>query len=133
VNKRIEVVENGPRRTGCPPLTQTSNRPLGLLFGIAVALVMMMQSVMAIEPGHGGIESEIEELIGVVEALDVKKGIKNALVVKLHAALAALDVGDTATACGSVLDFMDLSSAQSGKHLSISTASELMAFAGGIA
>jgi hypothetical protein len=58
---QIQMVENGPRRTGCPPLTQTSNRPLGLLCAIAVALVMMMQSVMAIEPGHGGIESEIEK------------------------------------------------------------------------
>jgi hypothetical protein len=69
----------------------------------------------------------IETLIADLDALvDVQKGIKNSLVVKLNAALAALNVDDTVTACASLQDFINHSRAQQAKKLPTEVAASLI-------
>jgi hypothetical protein len=58
----------------------------------------------------------------------IKSATKNSLVVKLNAALAALSVNDTATACARMQDFINLTKAQTSKKLiPASTAVDLIA------
>jgi hypothetical protein len=59
------------------------------------------------------------DLIGDVNSLSVKPAVKNALVVKLNAVLAALSVNDTATACARLQDFINYCRAQTGKKLPV--------------
>jgi hypothetical protein len=60
---------------------------------------------------------EIADLQGLVAASGLHHGIANALDSKLRAALAALEVGDTAGACDSLQAFLNQASAQSGNKL----------------
>ena len=57
--------------------------------------------------------------------MGLPKGLTTALNAKLNAALAALDADDTAGACTSLQDFLNLVSAQSGKKLTEEQAEEL--------
>jgi hypothetical protein len=68
----------------------------------------------------------INALIGQVNALSIQAAIKNALVVKLNAALQALSIGDTATACARVQDFINLCLAQQGKKLVPASAADAL-------
>jgi FIMAH domain-containing protein len=59
----------------------------------------------------------IGDLIDLVESYPLPKGIKNSFVVKLEAALAALEAEDDASACDSLQAFINHAEAQRGKKL----------------
>lgn len=63
-----------------------------------------------------GAAEQITDLIALVNSLpNVKAATKNALVVKLNAGLTVLGKANTAAACSSLKDFINLASAQAGK------------------
>jgi probable HAF family extracellular repeat protein len=66
-------------------------------------------------------------LIQIVQGFGLPKGIENSFVVKLDHALAALDAGDTATACAELQAFVNHAEAQSGKKLTVAQASQIIA------
>ena len=68
---------------------------------------------------YGNFATELlNNLIAEVNGLSgVKSATKNALVVKLNAALKALSIDDTATACARMRDFINLCLAQKSKKL----------------
>jgi hypothetical protein len=68
----------------------------------------------------------ISDLIDDVNDLPIHHGIKNSFVVKLEAALAALEAGDDAAACDSLQAFINHAKAQSGKKLPKDDAEDLI-------
>lgn len=76
---------------------------------------------------YGTPQQRITHLINEVNALTIQSGIKNALVVKLNAALADLGRGHTATACNGLRAFINLAEAQKGKALAANVADDLIA------
>jgi hypothetical protein len=81
-------------------------------------------------------QSMIGNLIGTVQGLGLARGIANSLVVKLEAARAALDRGQTKTACNNLGAFINevqaRSGSQPGKTIPIAAANDLIAAAGQI-
>jgi hypothetical protein len=79
--------------------------------------------------GTGIISADAAQAIGdlrdLVASMDIHHGITNALDSKLQNTLAALDAGDTATACLSMQEFLDLVKAQTGKKLTEDQADQL--------
>jgi uncharacterized membrane protein len=71
----------------------------------------------------------LQELIGKVQSLGLHHGIENSLVVKLNAAVAALDQGDAATAVTKLNDFINQVNAQSGNQIPVEAAAALIAAA----
>jgi probable HAF family extracellular repeat protein len=69
----------------------------------------------------------IASLITTVESFQLPKGIENSFVVKLEHALAALDAGDTATACAELQAFVNHAEAQSGKKITVAQATQIIA------
>jgi len=69
----------------------------------------------------------INDLIDAVNALQLPNGTRNALVVKLNAAIVALEAGKTSAACARLQDFINLAKAQSGKKLTKNAAAWLIA------
>lgn len=67
----------------------------------------------------------VNDLLVEVGGLPIHHGIRNALAAKLRAALGALAIADTAGACASLQDFVNLTRAQSGKKLSKAEAARL--------
>jgi hypothetical protein len=74
-----------------------------------------------------GALEQTSDLMSAVNGLSTKDGIKNALLVKLDAVLAALLNSNNASACGSLGSFIDLVYSQRGKDLSTSDADALIA------
>ena len=76
-----------------------------------------------------GAGEQINDLFAKVNGLPgVKAATKNALVVKLQAALAALSAGNQSVACSALVDFINLCKAQKDKKLiPASSADELIA------
>ena len=68
----------------------------------------------------------ISDLISLVRGFGLPKGIETSLVVKLQDAIAALNAGDTATACSALGDFINEVNAQSGKKLTVQQAEQLV-------
>jgi probable HAF family extracellular repeat protein len=68
----------------------------------------------------------IDDLVGLVESFDLPHGLENSLVKKLQNALAALEAGDTVTACGLLGAFINETRAQSGKKLTVEQADEMI-------
>jgi hypothetical protein len=60
---------------------------------------------------------QLTDLIALVQSLSIEAGVKNALIVKLRAALAALNASDSPTDCARLQDFINLVNAQTGKKL----------------
>jgi hypothetical protein len=71
-------------------------------------------------------ESQIEDLIKLVESFDLPQGSENSLVAKLQDALAAVEASQTARACDCLSDFINECAAQSGKKLTADQASQLI-------
>lgn len=126
----------------CGEVTITYSHPSGSLFPVGQTTVVCTARDAA------GLESTcsfqitvvandacdlIQALIDEVNALpNLHHGTRNALVVKLQAALAACSAGDLAAACERVQDFINLSRAQSGKKLSRAVALDWIADANAI-
>lgn len=68
----------------------------------------------------------ITDLIALVRGFGLPNGIQTSLVVKLQDAIAALNTGDTATACMALADFINEVNAQSGKKLTVQQAQQLL-------
>ena len=66
----------------------------------------------------------IEELAGFIEGLEIHEGIENALLVKLHNALAALEAGSLSEACDLLGAFVNQVEAQAGKKLADADAAQ---------
>ena len=74
--------------------------------------------------------AQISDLINTVNGFQlVPTGIQTSLDAKLQDALTALGAGDTATACSDLTDFISQVKAQSGKMLTTSQATQLIAAA----
>jgi hypothetical protein len=68
----------------------------------------------------------ITDLITLVRGFGLPSGIQTSLVVKLQDAIAALNAGDTATACVTLASFISEVNAQSGKKLTAPQAEQLI-------
>jgi hypothetical protein len=91
-----------------------------------------LSNVTAIAAGFGHSLALVEtftltDLTAQVNGMNIHHGIKNSLRAKLNAAQAAINAGDTATACAKLADFINECQAQSGKKLAVSQASQLIA------
>jgi hypothetical protein len=80
-----------------------------------------------------GADAQLTNLINLVDSFHLAHGLQNSLDVKLQATLAALQVGDSATACGSLTAFTNEVSAQSDHGLTTSQAQQLLDAASRIA
>lgn len=69
---------------------------------------------------------EIEDLIALVRSFELKDGTESSLISKLEIALDALDQGDTATACDSLVAFVNEVQAQSDKKIPTAQADHLI-------
>lgn len=72
------------------------------------------------------VAAQINDLIALVRSFNLPDGTENSLTTKLQDALAALDASDTATACESLVSFINGCSAQSGKKLTAEQSSQLI-------
>jgi hypothetical protein len=70
--------------------------------------------------------SQISQLIALVRSFNLHAGIENSLIAKLNAAASAINVSDTGSACQSLTDFINQTSAQSGKKLTAAQAIQLV-------
>jgi Tol biopolymer transport system component len=67
----------------------------------------------------------VNSLISLVRGFNLPFGTTNSLIVKLRAALDAIEAGDNATACARLADFINHAEAQSGKKLSAAQAAQI--------
>jgi hypothetical protein len=74
-----------------------------------------------------GAAEQLDDLIAAVVALATKQGTKNALLVKLNAALAKVQGVNIGPVCGPLADFISLVSAQRGKDIAPIDADALIA------
>ncbi len=74
-----------------------------------------------------GAVEQTNDLIAAVNSLTMKDGVKNALLVKLNAALAKLLTSNAPPACGALADFISQVNAQRGKEISANDADSLNA------
>jgi hypothetical protein len=89
---------------------------------------VVRETIACVTPG--GSDQRVDR---EVNGLSIKAATKNALVVKLNAALKALSLGDTATACARLQDFIGLCVSQTGKKLiPVTKAEQLIAEASSI-
>ena len=70
--------------------------------------------------------NQLNDLIALVESFDLPAGTERSLVDKLQEALAAINVSDFATACGSLTAFVNEARAQSEKKLTADQASQII-------
>jgi probable HAF family extracellular repeat protein len=68
----------------------------------------------------------IGSLVELVEGFGLPKGLETSYVAQLRHALAALEAGDVATACGALLDFINHTGAQAGKKLTVEQADAMI-------
>jgi hypothetical protein len=71
-------------------------------------------------------KGRITDLIALVRSFGLPKGTETSLVVKLQDAIAALNTGDTSTACQALGDFISEVNAQSGKKLTVLQSQQLI-------
>jgi hypothetical protein len=74
-----------------------------------------------------GAAEQLADLIAAVNSLATKPGTKNALLVKLNAALAKVGSANNGPVCGPLADFISLVSAQRDKDIAASDADALIA------
>jgi hypothetical protein len=74
-----------------------------------------------------GAAEQLNDLIAAVNNLSTKPGTKNALLVKLNAALAQIQGSSTGPICGPLAAFVNLVSAQKGQDIAASDADALIA------
>jgi hypothetical protein len=74
-----------------------------------------------------GAAEQLNDLITTVTNLATKPGTKNALLVKLNAALAKVQAVNNGPACGPLADFISLVNAQLGKDITVIDANALVA------
>ena len=77
-------------------------------------------------PAPSATEDQIEDVIALVRSFNLPSGTANSLITKLQYALAAIDAGDTATACSYLTSFINECAAQSGKKLTPDQATQLI-------
>jgi hypothetical protein len=117
----------------CAVTTLTSTPPSGSVFAIGTTTVTSATTDPAGNAASCSFTIHVKsaaeqtaDLVAAVDALVIKAGIKNALLVKLDAALAALAASHTAAACGELMAFINLVEAQAGKAISGSDAAALI-------
>ena len=69
----------------------------------------------------------VAALVTLIEGFGLPDGIETSFTKKLEHALAALEAGDTATACSELQDFINHANAQSGKKLTVEQAGRIIA------
>jgi hypothetical protein len=117
----------------CSVATLTSAPPSGSVFAIGTTSVTSTTT----DPAGNGASctftihvksaaEQVADLVAAVEGLAIKPGIKNALLVKLNAALASLAASHMAAACGELMAFINLVEAQAGKAISSGDAAALI-------
>ena len=120
----------------CPAVSVASAPPSGNTFGIGTTTV----TITATDAAHNttsktftvtvvGAAGQAASLSGLVSSLGLQVGITNSLLVKLAATLAAINAGNTATACSNLTAFINEVNAQSGKKISVAEAAQLIAAA----
>jgi hypothetical protein len=118
----------------CSVASVTSDPPSGSVFPIGTTTV----NGDAADPSGNrascsftvhvkGAAEQTADLIAAVNGLATKAGIKNALFVKLSAALSHIQSGNLAAACGELNAFINLAEAQRDKAISTSDADALIA------
>ena len=120
----------------CAGVSVASAPPSGSTFAIGTTTV----TVTATDAAHNttsktftvtviGAAGQTASLSGLVSSLGLQAGITNSLLVKLAAALAAINTGNTATACSTLTAFINEVNAQSGKKITTAEAAQLIAAA----
>jgi hypothetical protein len=100
---------------GTTPVTSTAQDPSG------------NQSSCNFTVHVKGAAEQLADLITVVTNLTTKPGTKNALLVKLNAALAKVASANNGPVCGPLADFISLVNAQRDKDIAVSDADALIA------
>jgi HYR domain-containing protein len=118
----------------CSVATLTSSPPSGSVFPIGTTTV----NDEATDPSGNrsscsftihvkGAAEQTADLITAVKNLATKTGIRNALLVKLNAALKNIQRNNTGAACGELQAFINLADAQRGKAITVGDADSLIA------
>jgi HYR domain/FIMAH domain len=76
-----------------------------------------------------GAAAQVNDLITMVNGDHLSSSLQNALDAKLNPALKAINAGQTATACSDLTDFIGLVQSQTGKRITTSQATQLVAAA----
>jgi hypothetical protein len=76
-----------------------------------------------------GAATQVSTLLTTVNSFHLSSGLQTSLDAKLNAALKAITAGQTATACSDLSDFIGEAQSQSGKGLTVSQATQLIAAA----
>ncbi len=120
----------------CPGATVVSVPASGSLFAIGDTLVTSTatdasknQAWCSFNVHVKGAAEQAADLLTAVNNLNIKAGNKNSLLVKLTAALAAIQNSNSGLACSHLSAFINEVSAQSGKALTVSDANQLLAAA----
>lgn len=101
-------------------VTGTYRAEWSTVFGGTITFMVSCEAPAAPAP-----DLEVADLKGLVAGLGLPSGLATALQSKLDEALAALDAGDTAGACGSLQAFLNQVGAQAGKMLTAAEAEQL--------
>jgi len=120
---KLYQVTNTPGVAEAPVDISVCNGFARVLFGAPAADYDLIAFTFAIP---NSAEDQIDDLIELVESFGLPHGPENSLTTKLQAALAALEVSDTATACACLGAFINECQAQSGKKLTTAQAIQLI-------
>ena len=117
-------------------LTISCSPASGSMFAIGTTTVKCSASDPAGNSSSGsfqvvvkGAAAQVSDLITTVNSFHLAGGLQKSLDVKLNAALKAVKAGQTATACSDLSDFIGEAQSQSGKGLTTSQATQLIAAA----
>jgi hypothetical protein len=118
----------------CSVATLTSSAASGSIFPIGTTIVQGdatdpsgNEASCSFTVHVKGAAEQTDDLIALVNGIDTLAGIRNALLVKLLAALKQIQDSNAPAACGELRAFADLAEAQRGKALSTSDADSLIA------
>jgi hypothetical protein len=134
VSPQGAAVEFAPSASdNCAVATLTSAPPSGSVFAIGTTTVTSATTDPAGNVASCAFTIHVKsaaeqtaDLVAAVEALDTKPGIRNALLAKLNAALAALAASHIDAACGELMAVLHLVEAQTDKAISASDAATLL-------
>lgn len=117
----------------CGPVTAACSPPSGTVFAIGDTAVECAATDAATNRGSCtfvvhvlGPDEQLTRLRDDVHALGLIPGIDTSLVTRLEAALAAIDLGDTATACVRLASFIREVTALAGTQIPATEAAELI-------
>jgi Tol biopolymer transport system component len=91
-----------------------------------------LRDVFVTDLGPGGARDELVGLSELIEGFNLPQGAENSFTAKVRAALAALDRGDTAAACGKLRALANHARAQAGKQVTAAQAQQIISRAAGV-